>query len=296
MNNPYLAKLRNQEKCHPQEPSKPSKPLPAVVPSPATTKTIGFEGFEGDQGRCFSENEGLVSGAVSGTPVGQRGSAVSKESPFGGNEHLREPNGYGVPAVEETLDAPDFSSDLSIPDSPHRCDDCGQLGTAADPLHGWDWPDRPDGIRLHPRCEVPWTEKKREAEGKPFGRVFEALESRCPDVPVDRWQAAVEDGRAFLSRWGDQAEALGWTPRDLFGLHTVPDKPHPSYSRLSRYDETGLIWLLGGREVVALTEATAAIQSSTGAITTYRRHNKPALAPPGDSLDDLEAPFGGSAA
>jgi hypothetical protein len=40
-----------------------------------------------------------------------------------------------------------------------------------------------------------------------------------------------------------------------------------------------------GREVVALTEATAAIQSSTGAIsaiTTYRRHNKPALGPPGD--------------
>ena len=41
--------------------------------------------------------------------------------------------------------------------------------------------------------------------------------------------------------------------------------------------------------VVALTKATAAIQSSTGAITTYRCHNKPALGPVGDSLDDLEA-------
>jgi hypothetical protein len=30
--------------------------------------------------------------------------------------------------------------------------------------------------------------------------------------------------------------------------------------------------------VVALTEATAAIQSSTGALTIYRRHNKPAPA------------------
>ena len=39
------------------------------------------------------------------------------------------------------------------------------------------------------------------------------------------------------------------------------------FSRLSRYDETGLIWLLQGRPVVALTEATAAIQSSTGALT-----------------------------
>ena len=51
-----------------------------------------------------------------------------------------------------------------------------------------------------------------------------------------------------------------------------------------------------GRAVVALTEATAAIQSSTGAITIYRRHNKPALCPVGDRLDDLEPPFGGNAA
>jgi hypothetical protein len=130
-----------------------------------------------------------------------------------------------------------------------------------------------------------------------FGRTFAALENRCPDhVPAERWQLAVEDGRRFLSQWGEQAEALGWTSRDLFGLHTPPATPHPSYSRLSRYDETGLIWLLQGRPVVALTEATAAIQSSTGAIATYRRHNKPALGPLGDSLDDLEPPFGGSTA
>jgi hypothetical protein len=122
----------------------------------------------------------------------------------------------------------------------------------------------------------------------PFGRVFEVLESGCPDlVPVACWQAAVEDGRRFLVRWGEQAEMFGWTARDLFGLHTPLEKPHPSYSRLSRYDETGLIWLLQGRPVVALTEATAAIQNPTGAITVYRKQNKPALGPVGDSLDDL---------
>ena len=58
---------------------------------------------------------------------------------------------------------------------------------------------------------------------------------------------------------------------------------------MSRYDETGLIWLLQGREVVALTEATASIRNpETGTVTVYRRHNKPALGPLGDSLEDLK--------
>jgi hypothetical protein len=73
-----------------------------------------------------------------------------------------------------------------------------------------------------------------------------------------------------------------------FGLYRIPKKPAPNYRRLSRYDETGLIWLLRGRPVVALSDATAAIEQPTGAITIYRKNNKPALGPVGDSLDDLE--------
>jgi hypothetical protein len=39
---------------------------------------------------------------------------------------------------------------------------------------------------------------------------------------------------------------------------------------------------------VALTETTATIRNPhTGAITTYRRFNKPALGPLGDCLDDF---------
>jgi hypothetical protein len=125
--------------------------------------------------------------------------------------------------------------------------------------------------------------------GGAFGRALAALESRCPDlVPADRWQQAAADGRAFITRWGNQAEALGWSPRDLFGLHQPPVKPHPSYSRLSRYDHTGLVWLLQGRSVLAMTDGTAAIENATGAITIHRRFNKPAFGPRGDSLDDLQ--------
>jgi hypothetical protein len=125
-----------------------------------------------------------------------------------------------------------------------------------------------------------------------FWRTFEHLESRCPNlIPNDCWQLAIQDGRRFLVKWGERAEVLGWTARDLFGLTPIPDSTHPTYQRLSRYDETGLIWLLRGRKVLALTESTAAVESPTGAVTVYRRHNKPALGPLGDSLEDLLTEF-----
>jgi hypothetical protein len=127
-------------------------------------------------------------------------------------------------------------------------------------------------------------------QARRYRRTFAHLQLKPPAlVDVARWRQCVEDGSKFLAVWGEQAEALGWSSADLFGLHTLPEQPHPSYSRLSRYDATGLIWLLQGRPVVALTEATAAIENpATGGITTYRRFNKPALGPLGDSLDDLK--------
>jgi hypothetical protein len=128
-----------------------------------------------------------------------------------------------------------------------------------------------------------------EPASTPYAMTLAALRERCPDhVEPDRWQQAVEDGRRFLATWGEQAQALTWTARDLFELHMPPSEPAPNYRRLSRYDATGLIWLLEGREVIALTEETAAIRwPSGGSITVYRKANKSALGPIGDSLDDL---------
>ena len=97
---------------------------------------------------------------------------------------------------------------------------------------------------------------------------------------------AVEDGHRFVTQWGKQAEALGWASADLFGLHIPPEKPAPNYRRLSRYDQTGLIWLLHGRRVVELTKDKAVIETATGTVS-YRRYNKPALGPLGASLNDF---------
>ncbi len=83
------------------------------------------------------------------------------------------------------------------------------------------------------------------------------------------------------------AHVFGWTTSELFGLHPLPPHPAPAYRWLSRYDTTGFIWLLRGRPVIALTVSDAVIRERSGATTTYRKHNKPALGPFGDSLDDM---------
>jgi hypothetical protein len=127
------------------------------------------------------------------------------------------------------------------------------------------------------------------ATGLRYRRTFARLQLKPPTlVEIERWRRCVQDGSKFLALWGERAEAMGWRSTDLFGLHAVPDKPHPSYQRLSRYDATGLIWLLQGRPVVALTETTASIRNlKTGNVTVYRKYNKPGLGPVGDSLEDF---------
>jgi hypothetical protein len=116
-----------------------------------------------------------------------------------------------------------------------------------------------------------------------YSQALATLRAECPaHVDAADWQQAIEDGHRFVTQWGKQAEALGWATADLFGLHTPPEKPAPKYRRLSRYDQTGLIWLLHGRPVIALTQAAATILAPSGANLTYRRHRTP-----GDDIDDI---------
>ena len=58
-----------------------------------------------------------------------------------------------------------------------------------------------------------------------YKKAFGILQVRCPAlIDPGRWRACVEDGNRFLAKWGSQAEALGWTSADLFGLHTPPER------------------------------------------------------------------------
>jgi hypothetical protein len=88
-----------------------------------------------------------------------------------------------------------------------------------------------------------------------FAEALANLERKCPFcIEPLRWQECIADARGFLMQWGEQAHALGWTVEELFGLHEPPANPHPSYQRLSRYDATGLLWLLKGYPVIAISE------------------------------------------
>ncbi|UPJ80538.1 hypothetical protein IVB16_00410 [Bradyrhizobium sp. 183] len=80
---------------------------------------------------------------------------------------------------------------------------------------------------------------------------------------ADRWSQMIGDADAFLSAWDDAAHDLGWTALDLFGVH--PAAPG------CRYDLMGLVPLLGGGQVSALSERTAAIGRRSGATLTYTR-------------------------
>ena len=77
------------------------------------------------------------------------------------------------------------------------------------------------------------------------------------------------------------------TEPDLFGLHEPPANQRPSYSRLARYDCTGLCWLLQSNVVIDLAKRTAAIRTGSGAVLFFHCHKRPAFGAPGDSLDDL---------
>ena len=132
------------------------------------------------------------------------------------------------------------------------------------------------------RAEAEATARREMVAGHdtgPYASALAALRAHCPAYvdPAD-WQRAIEDDRRFITQWGEQAEALGWTSIDLFGLHSPPEKPAPNYRRLSCYDQTGLIWLLRGRSVVELTTTAATLRCPSGATLKFYRRSEPALA------------------
>jgi hypothetical protein len=94
--------------------------------------------------------------------------------------------------------------------------------------------------------------------------VARLAEMPCPArFPAATWAQLVTDAAAFLQEWAPAARRLGWPAWELFGCHR-----HAPWGRIQAM---GLVLLLQGDEIAALTATEAVIRTSTGAHQTYRR-------------------------
>ena len=89
-------------------------------------------------------------------------------------------------------------------------------------------------------------------------------ERESPDwMSPDRWEMLLADAEHFLVRWSQTADAMGWTELDLYGAH--PTRP------ATRFDLMGLLVLLQGAEVIALSAESASFRRPSGAGLRFYR-------------------------
>jgi hypothetical protein len=84
-----------------------------------------------------------------------------------------------------------------------------------------------------------------------------------PSYPAHAWRQLITDAERFLDDWAPQAAALGWPGWELFGCHRR--------APWGRIQGMGLVLLLRGDEIAALTATEAAIRTRTSARQTYQR-------------------------
>jgi hypothetical protein len=105
--------------------------------------------------------------------------------------------------------------------------------------------------------------------------------------PEHAWQQLIVDAERFLNGWAAQAAALGWPAWEVFGCHRR--------APWGRIQGMGLVLLLRGDELAALTATEAVIRTPTGAYQTYRRKHADPLHPAERclvwELDTAEAPL-----
>lgn len=101
---------------------------------------------------------------------------------------------------------------------------------------------------------------------RPWAEPFARLHPERPPhhVTFREWRQFVDDCGWFIDRWAHKADALGWTPDDLFGWD--PGRP---FSLIAM--RIGLGWRIEGGTVVAVSRNVATIHQSNGQPVSFRR-------------------------
>ena len=175
-----------------------------------------------------------------------------------GFSETRESNGEMAPEGESTKNP--TSGCLQNPQNPRSrsVQVCVQCGAGGDLWH-LDTPSGP--VLIHEECARFWPgappappssgnlpggqQRPRRYHHRgpnlhaPPGRSLpEGLSASPTEAPGPRPGGSVAAGASrtaghFFANGASQAESLGWSSADLFGLHQPPEKPHPSYDRLA---------------------------------------------------------------
>jgi hypothetical protein len=84
---------------------------------------------------------------------------------------------------------------------------------------------------------------------------------RLAGFSADGWRQLIHDGRRFLGLRGSEAASCGWTAADVFGLHPLAPG--------ERHDGMGLVPLIRGGDVIAISAEHATIRMLSGTCLTY---------------------------
>jgi hypothetical protein len=125
-------------------------------------------------------------------------------------------------------------------------------------------------VRTHKPELLRLVAREEDGDGpQAWARELARLDPTYPaaDVPANRWGLFLDDAGEFVKEgWAVRAVALGWEPHDLFGCDRI--RPH------ARIDRLGLVWLLHGRPVAAITAGTATMSTARGGHLTYYRRGQ----------------------
>ena len=187
----------------------------------------------------FDEPEGASVSSVSSSP-----------RPFtGGNDHSNPKTG-AFPSIEGSQKTPTSLTDRTDKSIPQA------FKLTTDKADERSQPARVVLLAVPPGVPEAWVQGVADL-------LAMARPASCPDA---RWQTLREDAYTFLRDHAARAHALGWTGHDLFGAH--PEKPQ------ERFDCAGLVLVLNGATIVALSDTEAVIEKPSGTRLTFRRHGQ----------------------